>query len=139
MQYIRYGLHFKITHSLFKRQSQMCSKMHQLYWKMNRIYVQDKLFINWSAIQKPCACFNRQKGKENSTFPILYKAFLSSSKPLKIGAKYFVFTNKTWGHMQIQPPVFNVWWFDTWLHHYIIILGYHKRKMKSVKNNLFPK
>ena len=33
MWYIHYGLHFTITHSLFKSQSQMCSKLHQLFWK----------------------------------------------------------------------------------------------------------
>ena len=39
-----YELHFTITHSFFKRKSQICSKLHQLSWKKKLwVYVQDKL------------------------------------------------------------------------------------------------
>ena len=56
-----YELHFTITHSLFKRQSQMCSKLHQLSWKKRQwIYVWDKLG----------SFFNKKKGKKKFTFPI---------------------------------------------------------------------
>ena len=68
MWYIKYVLHIPITHSLLKSQSQMCSKLHQLSCKKRQwIYVQDKLG----------ACFNKQKGKKNFTFPIFESNILN--------------------------------------------------------------
>ena len=56
-----YELNFTITHSLFKMQSQIFSKLHQLSFKKSQwIYVQDKI----------CAYFNKKKGKKKFTFPI---------------------------------------------------------------------
>ena len=88
MWYIHYVLHFTITHSFFKRQYQMCSKLHQPFW----------IFFNGYMFKTHCsslehklktfhACFNEQKGNKNFTFPISDNRLLSSSEQLKIGHK----------------------------------------------------
>ena len=125
---IHYGLHFTITHSFFKRQFQICSKLHQLSWEKRQcIYVQDKLFVTWTPIQRTCCLFKKTKGKNKLKFPIFENTLLSSPKQSKIGHKYFIF-NQEWGHMILQSPVFYIWCIDSWQHHNDFILRYHKTK-----------
>ena len=57
------------------------------------MYVQEKLFITGTGIQKLGACL-KKKGKKIFKFPIFDNEFLSSSKQLKTGPNDCVFTIK---------------------------------------------
>ena len=83
---------------------QLCSKMHKIFWKKrHRIYVEDKVFITWTAIQKPWRLFQQTKEENNFTFPIFDIKLISSSKPLKIVPKYCVFPIKQIKQIKCRP------------------------------------
>ena len=84
-----------------------CSSLEQRY----------KTLVTW---------FNKPKGKKKFTFPVFDNKYLSSSKTLSIGPKYFFFFQLNIMTYVIQCPVFHVCWFDTWLHNYKFIQGYKK-------------
>ena len=111
MWYIHYGLHIPITHSLFKRKYQMCSKVHQISCKQANGYM---FKTNCSSIEhwykKLGGVFNKKGGR----------------KQLKLCPGYFIFSNKKGVHMWLQPPVFYVYWIYAWRHHYKFIIRYHK-------------
>ena len=137
MWFIHYGLHFTINHSLFKRQSQICSKLHQISWKIQWLYVQDKMFINWTPIQETWCLFKKKRIRISSNAQFLTTNYYPHQKIN--WSQRFYFLNQTWGHVQLQSPVFYVQWVDAWWLHYEFIIGYHRTKTNSAEKDLFSK
>ena len=107
MWYVHYGIHLRITQSLFKRRCLVCLKLYKHTWKqMHCKYVWYKLFITWTVIQKNSFLVLKIKGKEKSTFLVFYNEFLSSSKQLKCFPKYCVFPIKNEDMRNYNPQCF---------------------------------
>ena len=103
MWYIHYGLHFIINHSLFKRQYQMCSKLHQISWKK---YNGCMFKTNCLSIDHWYKKLGTKNGKNKFTCPIFDNKFLSLSKHSKSCPRDFIIPIK-----QEDIRDYNLWCF----------------------------